>query len=279
MIRNAMLLIGIVFFMLFSKDLLGDISLLMNVKSGFLVLSGTLICGTLAFSLKVLKSLAYSLMDAYKSEASDPGLLIRQIHHLARVRRALGPRELGARVQQIDNLFLRKGVDLIIDNYDRYEIHNIMEKEIEFYFSSKRTQLNILNTFIRLSPAFGFIGTIIGLINVLNNVNDPSEISKGMAVALLTTFYGLLFANFLFLPMASKFSEFIKREAIILNIVMQGIIDISELRNPMAISHRLESCIETSNLQSSNDREATNHFAHPVWHYLKKRWPTRNQDA
>ena len=143
---------------------------------------------------------------------------------------------------------MRKGIELVVDGYDRYEIRTIMEKEYDLYFSRRESQGNVLNTLAKLAPVFGFVGTIIGLINVLANMGEPAEIGKGMALALLTTFYGLLFANFLFLPLSKKLSEHTKNEATLLNVIMEGIVDISEEKNSKSISHRLQSYLAMNHL-------------------------------
>jgi len=155
-----------------------------------------------------------------------------------------GPRDLSAAAAKVENPFLRKGIELVLDEYDRFEIHVIMEKEYELYLSRKESEISILNTLARLSPAFGFVGTIIGLISVLNNMGDPSELGTGMALALLTTFYGLVFANFVFQPMAKKLTEHLRDDAVQHSIVMEAVLDIAEAKNPLALSHRLSTYID-----------------------------------
>jgi len=158
----------------------------------------------------------------------------------AHVRWLYKNKELEEDGKRTDNPFLRRGIELVVDDYDRYEISNIMEKDYELYFSNKASQVHILHTLAKLAPAFGFIGTIIGLISVLNNMGAPAEIGKGMSLALLTTLYGSLISNFLFLPLAKKLSEHTKAEISQLNIIMEGVMDIADKRNPKAISHRLQ---------------------------------------
>ncbi|MGD1968929.1 MAG: MotA/TolQ/ExbB proton channel family protein, partial [Desulfobacterales bacterium] len=150
--------------------------------------------------------------------------------------------------KELDNVFLQKGIELVVDGYDRYEIRNILEKDYELYFSRKASQVNILNTLAKLAPVFGFVGTILGLINVLNSMEDPALIGKGMALALLTTLYGILLANFLFFPLSKKLSEYTKAEATVLNIILQGIMDIAEQKTSKSISHRLNSYLDINQL-------------------------------
>lgn len=241
MAQKVVLFAGLIFILLLAGTVAEDISIYLNLKSALLVLGGALISVLLAFPIAVFKGLYHSLQRVFRNETPDAQQIIEEIENMARVRRLYGPRELSAVADQCQNPFLRKGIDLVVDDYDRYEIHNIMEREFELYFSRRHSQANILNTLGKLTPAFGFVGTIIGLISVLNTLEAPSEIGKGMSLALLTTFYGLVFANFLFLPLARKLVEHSQAESLMLSLILEGVMDIAEGKNPRAISYRLKS--------------------------------------
>jgi len=217
-----------------------EISEVTNLKSVLLVLGGTFMGAFLAFPVKTFKGLFKSLIEVFRYKETNYKDLLLQIENLANVRWFYGIRELEEDGNKTGNPFLRRGIELIVDDYDRHEIRNIMEKDYELYFSNKGSHVHILRTLAKLAPAFGFIGTIIGLISVLNNMGTPTEIGKGMSLALLTTLYGSLISNFLFLPLAKKLSEHTKGEITQLNIIVEGIMDISDKRNPKAISYRLQ---------------------------------------
>ena len=197
-------------------------------------------CAFLAFPLKTFRELIKSLIEVFRYEETDHSDLFSQIESLAHVRWFYGIKELEEDGKKTENPFLRRGVELVVDDYDRYEIRDIMEKDCELYLSNKTSQIHLLRTLAKFAPAFGFVGTIIGLIGVLNNMGSPAEIGKGMSLALLTTLYGSLISNFFFLPLAKKLSEYTKTEITQLNIIMEGVMDISDKRNPKAISHRLQ---------------------------------------
>jgi len=232
---------GILLFLFLISYMLGGIALLTSLKSALMVLGGTLLCSLLAYPLQIFRDLRTSLQELWDTKDLDYGDILDQIETLARLRRVSGPRELNTAGDSTDNIFLQKGIELIVDGYDRHEILCIMEKEYEFYFSAKEAQINLLNTLARFAPAFGFVGTIIGLINILNHMEEPSLLGPGMALALLTTLYGLLFANLCFLPLAKKLSEKVRSETLFLNIILEGLIDIAESKNPISIAHRLRS--------------------------------------
>lgn len=241
MIRKVIIACAALVFLILVSSILGGVAATTNIESCLVVLGGTLLCGFLAYPLQTFRDLRKSLHEIWQEDSLDYSGLVRQIEDLARLRRVCSPRELNNAGDKADNVFVRKGIELIVDGYDRHEIHCIMEKEFEFYFAAKEAQINLLNTLAKFAPAFGFVGTIIGLINILNHMTEPDQIGPGMAMALLTTLYGLLFANLFFLPLAKKLSEHVRHEALYLNIALEGIVDISESKNPKSIAFRLQS--------------------------------------
>jgi chemotaxis protein MotA len=240
-IQKIILGLGGLFILFLAGNVVGETSAIINLKSGVLVLGGTLMCALLAFPTRTINDVIKSLKELFQQKGADQELLIKQIETLARVRRKHGAKMLEEEGNKAKNPFVRKGIELVVDGYDRYEIRNIMEKECELYFSFKESQVNVLNTLAKIAPVLGFVGTIIGLIGVLGNLGQTEEIGKGMALALLTTFYGLLFSTFLFLPLARKFSEHVKSEATLLSLVLEGIMDIADQKNSQAIVYRLKS--------------------------------------
>jgi chemotaxis protein MotA len=227
-----------------STKIVGETSMILNLKSGILVLGGTIVIGFLSFPMKSYRDLLKTLVVIFRRKEMDYRILVKDIARLSRVKRLHGNLALEKEAHRIKNFFLRKGIDLIVDGYDPFEIHKIMEKEYEIYFSRKESLVNILNTLQKLAPVIGFLGTIIGLMNVLNNLGSPADMGKGMAIALLTTLYGLLIANFLFLPLHKKLSEHLKIESALLYVIIEGVLDISQNKNSRAIAYHLQSYME-----------------------------------
>jgi len=244
MIQKMILAAGITLLLCVSATIIGETSIILNLKSGLLVLGGTLVIGFLSFPMKSHRDLFKTLHAIFRCQETNYQDLIKHIARLSRINRLYGNLVLEKESGTIENLFLRKGVELVVDGYDPYEIHKIMDKECELYFSRKESLINIMDTFQKLAPAVGFVGTIMGLIDVLGNIGDPLQMGKGMAIALLTTLYGLLFANFLFLPLSKKLTEHIKAESMLLYIILEGVIDISNDKNSKAVAYRLQSFIK-----------------------------------
>ncbi len=252
MIQKLIVLIGAMFLLLISGNVIGDTSVIVNLKSALLVIGGPMMSTFLAFPMKTIKGLFRSLLAAFREEEADQEALVRQVEDLARVWRQQGIKSLEEEGKKVRNPFLSKGIELVTDGYDRFEIRNIMEKEYELYLSRKESQVSVLNTLAKLAPVFGFVGTIIGLIDVLGNIGEPAQIGKGMALALLTTFYGLLFANFLFMPLSRKLTESIKYETTLLHVILEGVLDIADQKNAKSISYRLNSYLNVGGMHSVN---------------------------
>ena len=244
MIRKMIPAAGIIFFLGLSTKIVGETSMMLNLKSAIMVLGGTLVIGFLSFPMKSYRDLFKTFFVIFRRNEMDYRILIKDIARLSRVNRLYGDLVLEKEARRTKNVFLRKGIDLIVDGYESFEIHNIMEKEYEIYFSRKESLVNILNTLQKLAPVIGFLGTIIGLISVLNHLGSPADMGKGMAIALLTTLYGLLIANFLFLPLHKKLTEHLKMESALLYVIIEGVLDISQGKNSRAIAYHLQSYIE-----------------------------------
>lgn len=244
MIRKMIPLAGILFFMGLSTSIIGETSIELHIKSGVLVLGGTIVIGLLSFPMKRYRELFKTLRVVLRGRETDYPKLIKDIGRLSRINRLYGHLALEKEARGINNFFLRKGIDLIVDGYDAYDIFQIMEKECELYFARKESLVNILSTQQKLAPVIGFLGTIIGLISVLNHLESPANMGQGMAVALLTTLYGLLIANFLFLPLHKKLTEHLRAESSLCYVILEGVMDISNDKNSRAIAYHLQSYVE-----------------------------------
>lgn len=279
MIQILLLSAGIMIFLFLTGSVVGEISDITNLKSGLLVFGGTLLCAFLAFPAKIFRGLLKSLYQVFRYDEKVNKVLLFQVETLAHVRCLYGIKELEEEGKRANNVFLRKGIDLIVDGYDCYEINEIMERDFDLYFSRKMSELSILNTLAKLAPAFGFMGTIIGLISVLNNMQNPAEIGKGMSLALLTTLYGSMISYLLFLPLARKLSEHMKTEAAQLNIVKEGVMAISEKKNPKAISHRLKSYMAAHHLTAPQEFGSLNLREHRLGRTFIRKLMTRKESA
>ncbi len=230
-------------------------SIWIAIISCLVVLGGTFLGTIFSFNRLTIEHLMESLQNLAPYTPNDHEALVEYIVDLARKRRTEGRRALEAEALSIDNPVLKKGIEMIADGYSRYEIQTTLEKQYEIYCATRESELNVLNTLVKLAPIFGFIGTIIGLMSVLRNIGSPEEVGQGMAVALLTTLYGLLYANLFFLPLSKQHAEKTKSEVSFFNIIIEGILDIFESKNAKAIKYRQQTYLKMAGGEEHEEKE------------------------
>jgi chemotaxis protein MotA len=243
---------GILFFGFLFVLLSGLTSWSANIKSCLIVLAGTVVCSMLNSSPHAVKSFFTNFGEIINYQTNSFDDLIEEIAMLARIRRVGGLADLEAKSKDIENNFLKKGVELVVDGYSDSAVVSTLEHRYQNDTALRKEQNDFVNTMMKLSPVFGFAGTIIGLIQVLNNMTAPEMIGEGMATALLTTFYGLIFANLIFLPVSKKASQMLTSESVEKSLIIEGLLDISKNMNSKAISYRLISSLGEYNCSKEN---------------------------
>ncbi len=139
----------------------------------------------------------------------------------------------------IENLFLRGGLRLVVDRADREAIVNMMAHEVKYTMSGKDNEIAVVGTMASLCPAWGMLGTLVGLVLLLQNLDDPSAIGPAMAVALITTFYGSLFANTIFAPAKKKLEGYAGEEKVLMEMIRDGVLYIEGGQRPDFIENDL----------------------------------------
>jgi len=169
-----------------------------------------------------------------------PGV-IRKIIELSNVARKEGLLSLEEASAELEDPFLKKGVLLIVDGTDPELVRAIMETELTSVDSRHRKKIAFWDDLGAIVPAWGMIGTLIGLINMLQQMNDPSSIGPSMAVALITTLYGSMLANWICFPIAAKLKSKNEEEMVIKEIMIEGLLSIQAGENPRVIEEKLKS--------------------------------------
>ena len=139
----------------------------------------------------------------------------------------------------IENLFLRGGLRLVVDRADREAIVEMMAHEVKYSMAAKDDEIAVVGTMASLCPAWGMLGTLVGLVLLLQNLDDPSAIGPAMAVALITTFYGSLFANTIFAPAKKKLEGYKAEEKILMEMIRDGVLYIEGGQRPDFIENDL----------------------------------------
>ena len=139
----------------------------------------------------------------------------------------------------IENLFLRGGLRLVVDRADREAIVNMMAHEVKYTMSGKDNEIAVVGTMASLCPAWGMLGTLVGLVILLQNLDDPSMIGPAMALALITTLYGSLFANVIFSPAKKKLESYKAEEKVLMEMIRDGVLYIEGGQRPDFIENDL----------------------------------------
>lgn len=178
---------------------------------------------------------------AFKEDTMDPGEIIGNVINLANVARKEGLLALEEASNDIDDPFLKKGIMLVVDGTDPELVRGILETELACLEDRHKKVIGFWEKWAELGPAWGMIGTLIGLVNMLNNMEDASAIGPAMAVALLTTLYGSMIANWLCTPIAAKMKVNNDLEIIVKDVMVEGLLSIQAGENPRVIEEKLKS--------------------------------------
>jgi chemotaxis protein MotA len=219
----------------------GDFALFFNPAGLLLVIGGTAVGVLLAFPLDTLRSLLHEVRAMGGRRTLDSAELGELFSRLARLQRAEGSLAMEEPAAETGNPFLELGVEMVVDGAEPEAVRSRLEQEAEFFFSRRASQREVLGLMGRLAPAFGLAGTMIGLIRMLATLKDPAAVAEGMSVALLTTFYGIIMANMLILPLERKLGELTRAQAVELSLITEGVAGLAEGLNGAAISARLRS--------------------------------------
>lgn len=182
-----------------------------------------------------------SISLIFRKVLSNEENTIRTIIELSNVARKEGLLALEEAANNIDDEFLKKGVLLIVDGTDPELVRSIMETELTCVEERHASKVNFWDTLAAMGPAWGMIGTLIGLINMLQKMDDPKAIGPNMAVALVTTFYGSVLANWVCIPISTKLKANNAQEIRIKEVMVEGLLSIQAGENPRVIEEKLKS--------------------------------------
>jgi chemotaxis protein MotA len=217
----------------------GNVGSFFDMQSVAIVFGGTIGVTFIRYPIKMLTSLISIIMKTIFVKLESPDEMIRKIISLSVEAKKNGI--LGLEKVKIDNAFLKKGVQLAIDGVEPELIEAVLNIDISSTSLRHETGGGMLSSAGDAAPAFGMIGTLIGLVLMLQNMDDPKAIGPSMAVALLTTLYGSLLANVLFFPMADKLSYYHEEEMLLKKLIVNGILSIANGDHPAVVQEKLAS--------------------------------------
>lgn len=256
-------IIGIVLCLIFvvlgiitGPDGVGSLGHFYDLVSIFITLGGSISCMLMqAKSIPEFLSCYKSFSLTLKKPQANEGEVIGDIINLSNVARKEGLLALEEAANNIEDDFLKKGIMLIVDGTDPELVRSIMETELSSIDNRHNEKISFWANWGAMGPAWGMIGTLIGLVNMLYNMDDMSSIGPNMAVALLTTLYGSLLANWICVPISFKLKMNNDLEIKMKEVMVEGLLSIQAGENPRVIEEKLKSFLAPSVREEMNGNE------------------------
>ncbi len=224
----------------------GNIGLYFNISGLFVVIGGTLAAAFLSFKWHKLAIAAKVVYTSYQHKQKSEQEVIQILIDLSVKSRIEGILSLQENENETTTLFLRRALGCLIDGYRADQIRDILATEM-YYFKARRDEIErIVRNVAEYFPTFGIIGSVIGLITMLNGIGETAVILKAIPIALTSTLYGLIFSNFIFLPFAAHVRERTSQELLLQKIITEGILAIESEINPIILKTRLDSFLTPS---------------------------------
>ena len=235
---------SLVLFAMASGD--GGLAPFVHAPSMMIVGGGTIAVTLMNFPLATVKGIVKVILRTFLFKLNTPAQEIDRIIECANLARKEGLLALESKLQDVEDAFFAKGVQLVIDGFPAETVRDIMELEAEWQRQRHVTGKKMLDALGSYAPAFGMIGTLVGLVQMLQNLSDPSKIGGGMATALLTTMYGAMVANMLAIPLAGKLEVRDDEETLLRQLMIEGIVAIQSGEGPQLIKEKLKSFLAPS---------------------------------
>lgn len=212
-----------------------------DVPSIIITFGGTIACTLASHSLKDFKAGLTSIRLVLRVPIIDEATTIKNLIDLSNIARKEGLLSLEETANNLEDEFLKKGILLIVDGTDPELVRAILETELVCIENRHKKVIGFWETVGAMGPAWGMIGTLIGLVNMLKTLEDSASIGPNMAVALITTFYGSLLANWISAPIATKLKSNNNIEMMLKEVMIEGLLSIQAGENPRVIEERLKS--------------------------------------
>lgn len=220
------------------------IGLFFSLSSFFITVGGSFAALLVNYRWAQIVNVFKTLKKVMTTDPLDKEQMVKEFIDLAKKARKEGILGLEEDLEQLHDRFLQKGIRLVIDGLDPKYIEEILETDLEATAYRHQVGQGVFKKWGMLTPAFGMIGTLIGLIQMLSQLNDPSSLGPAMALALITTFYGVLLANLVLIPIAGKLELISDEEMMLKRMIISGVMGIQKGINPRILEEKLQSYIQ-----------------------------------
>jgi len=229
----------------------GNMRAYWDLPSVYITVGGSLFATMMSFPMSQFKTVIQMTKLAFSEPKHDANTVIELLVRFAERARREGLLALEAEANQVQDPFLQKGIQLVVDGTDPELVRGIMEIEMSFIEERHKQGQAFFFTWGAMAPAFGMIGTLIGLCAMLLNLNDPSALGPGMSAALITTFYGSVMANLMMNPIATKLGVRSSEEIMLKEVMVEGILSIQAGENPRIVEEKLKAFLAPKQRKSS----------------------------
>lgn len=231
-------ILGAIGLLVMAMLLAGDISMFVDTQSLIIVFGGSIFVVLSNYNLGQFFGIGKIIGKSFMFKLEKPDELIEKSVEMADAARKGG--FLALEEAEITNAFMQKGVDMLVDGHDADVVRATMQKDIDLTTERHETGSDMLMALADVAPAMGMIGTLIGLVAMLSNMDDPKSIGPAMAVALLTTLYGAFLANVIAIPIASKLKLRVAEEKMNQELILDAVLGIQDGQNPRVIEALLK---------------------------------------
>ncbi len=245
---TVVLLVGVLF-----AGAGGAVDVFWRTPSLILVVGGTVLATLVAFPAGQFRSLGSVMRDTLYVRSTPIDHVIATLVALSEIARRRGLLVLEKPVEALEDGFLKRGMRMAVDGHEAAAIERVMRTEMETLARRHDRGRAMLESMGRLAPVFGMIGTLLGLVIMLGRMDDPSQIGPGMAVALLTTLYGLVLANVFCLPLARKVAHRGEEETLNRRIIIDGVLGIQAGDHPRVLADKLKAYVPPDILADAAD--------------------------
>ncbi|MBQ2744209.1 MAG: motility protein A [Lachnospiraceae bacterium] len=224
-----------------------------DLPSIIITIGGTLTCMLTSNTLSDYIGGFKSITLVMKVHQINEGEIIKKIIDLSNIARKEGLLQLEEAANELEDEFMKKGILLIVDGTEPDLVRAILETELTCIEGRHKKIMDFWGDVGAMAPAWGMIGTLIGLVNMLVTLDDPSSIGANMAVALLTTLYGSLIANWIAIPVQKKMAQNDANEVMMKEVMIEGLLSIQAGENPRVIEEKLKSFLSPSQREEFNE--------------------------
>lgn len=231
-------IVGAIGLLIMAMLLAGDIGMFIDTQSLIIVFGGSIFVVLSNYNLGQFFGMGKVIGKAFMFKLESPDELIEKSVEMADAARKGG--FLALEEAEITNGFMQKGVDMLVDGHDADVVRATMQKDIDLTTERHEGGSNMLMALAEVAPAMGMIGTLIGLVAMLSNMDDPKSIGPAMAVALLTTLYGAFLANVVAIPISSKLKLRLAEEKMNQELILDAVLGIQDGQNPRVIEGLLK---------------------------------------